>query len=84
MKENIWQIQEAKNKFSSLIEKSIKEGPQIVTKRKKEAVVVISFEDYKSIIERQKNIVDFFQSSPLFEEDLAIDRNKDYPRDINL
>ncbi len=84
MKENIWQVQEAKNKFSSLIEKSIKEGPQIVCKRNKETVVIISVDDYRNLIGKQKNIIDFFQSSPLAEEGLVIDRNKDYPREIDL
>ena len=33
--ENIWQLQEAKNKFSNFVEKAQHNGPQIVTKRGK-------------------------------------------------
>ncbi len=28
-----WQLQEAKNKFSEVIDKAIKDGPQVVTRR---------------------------------------------------
>ena len=36
-----WQIQEAKNKFSELIDKTLSEGPQIVTKHGTEVAVVM-------------------------------------------
>ncbi len=45
-----WQLQAAKNKFSQLVEKARKIGPQIVTKHGKKAVVILSFEDYKKMI----------------------------------
>ncbi len=50
MNDQKWQLQEAKNKFSQLVEKARKFGPQIVTKHGKEAVVVLSFKDYKELI----------------------------------
>ena len=40
MIENHWQLQEAKNKFSSLVDKAQHNGPQIVTKQGKDADVV--------------------------------------------
>jgi antitoxin Phd len=42
MIENHWQLQEAKNKFSNLVETAQRKGPQIVTKHGKEAVVVVT------------------------------------------
>lgn len=36
-----WQVQEAKARFSELLEASLKEGPQVVTKRGVEAAVLV-------------------------------------------
>lgn len=36
-----WQVQEAKARFSALLEASLKEGPQVVTKRGVEAAVLV-------------------------------------------
>jgi antitoxin Phd len=84
MIENHWQLQDAKNKFSSLVEKAQHKGPQVVTKHGKDAVVILSIEEYKKLIKPKKNLVNFFQSSPLAKEDLKIERNKDIPRDVEL
>ena len=37
-----WQVQEAKARFSEFLEASVREGPQIVTKRGVEAAVLLS------------------------------------------
>ncbi len=46
----IWSIQDAKNKFSQVVDDAHKAGPQIVTRRGVESVVIISVEDYKKMI----------------------------------
>jgi len=59
--------------------------PQFVTKHGNNAVVVLSFEDYKKIIKPKTNLVTFLRNSPLSEIDLDISRNKtDFPRDVEL
>ena len=35
----VWQLQEAKNKFSEVVEEAISHGPQIITKHGIEAVI---------------------------------------------
>jgi prevent-host-death family protein len=42
-----WQLQEAKAKFSKVVEDAVEKGPQIVTKRGVETAVVISFDEWK-------------------------------------
>lgn len=84
MIENHWQLQDAKNKFSSLVDKAQHNGPQIVTKHGKDAVVIMSVDEYKKLKKPKKNLVKFFQSSPIAKENLDISRNKDLPRDIEL
>ncbi len=45
-KPNTWQVQEAKARFSTLLDNTLENGPQIVTKRGVEAVVVIPYEQW--------------------------------------
>jgi prevent-host-death family protein len=80
----IWQLQEAKNKFSKLVEKAQSEGPQFVTKHGKESVVVLSVEDYQRIIKPKSNLFRFIQSSPLSKISFDIERDKSVSRDIEL
>ncbi len=79
-----WQLQEAKNKFSNLVERAHNEGPQIVTKHGKESVVVLSVEDFKKLIRPKTNLYKFLQKSPLAGHDLDIARDKKPPRDVSL
>jgi prevent-host-death family protein len=80
----IWQLQEAKNKFSLIVDKAQHEGPQIVTKHGKESVVVLSVEDYQKMIKPKTSLVKFFKESPLAGIALDIKRDKSLSRDIEL
>ena len=84
MKNDTWQLQDAKSKFSKLVEKAINDKPQFVTKHGNNAVVILSFEDYKKIIKPKTDLVTFLQNSPLSEIELDISRNSDLPRDVEL
>jgi prevent-host-death family protein len=44
-----WQLQEAKAKFSQLVQKALDEGPQTVTRHGKEVAVLLSADDYKKL-----------------------------------
>lgn len=79
-----WQLQEAKNKFSSLVESAQKNGPQVVTKHGKEAVVVISADDYRKLTRPKTSFQQFMRKSPLAGLDLDISRDKKSPRDVTL
>jgi prevent-host-death family protein len=81
---HIWQLQEAKNKFSKLVEKAQHEGPQFVTKHGKESVVVLSVAEYKKIIKPKSNLFEFIQTSPLSKNLISIERDKSPGRDIEL
>ena len=84
MENNRWQLQEAKTKFSQLINNAIQYQPQIVTKHGNNAVVVLSFQDYEKLVEPKKDLVSFLRDSPLVGVDLDIARSRDMPRDIKL
>ncbi|MFQ5652777.1 MAG: type II toxin-antitoxin system Phd/YefM family antitoxin [bacterium] len=84
MLNNIWQLQDAKNKLSSLVSKARRDGPQIITKHGKEAAVVLSFEDYRKLSKPETDLLKFLQTSPLANIELDIERAKQFPRDIEL
>jgi antitoxin Phd len=44
-----WQLQDAKARFSELIDTSLREGPQIVTRRGVETAVVVPIEEWRRL-----------------------------------
>jgi prevent-host-death family protein len=79
-----WQLKDARANFSTLVDKAISDGPQIVTRNGKKAVVVVSMEEWMRREPRHGDLVDFFANSPLREEGIEIDRQRDYPREIEF
>jgi antitoxin Phd len=73
--QRVWQIQEAKNKLSEVVEGALEEGPQILTRRGVEVAVVLSFSEYQEMKKQQTSLLEFFQRSPLGELDLERDRS---------
>ena len=47
----VWQVQEAKARFSEMLESSMDEGPQIVTKRGVEAAVLVRIDEWRRLRE---------------------------------
>lgn len=79
-----WQLQEAKSKFSEVVERALKKGEQPVTVRNKEAVTVIATEELRQLREKQQSLVEFFENSPLATVDLSITRTKEPGRSFEL
>jgi antitoxin Phd len=44
-----WQLQEAKARFSEFVEATLKEGPQVVTKRGVDAAVLVPMADWRRL-----------------------------------
>jgi prevent-host-death family protein len=82
-----WQIQNAKARFSEVFRLARTEGPQRITRQGKEAVVMISDEDYerlKAKSRRPKSLVQFFRESPLVGVELDLERDKDTGRNVTF
>ena len=45
-----WPVQDAKSKFSELLDTAITEGPQIVTKRGVETAVLLPIEEWRRLV----------------------------------
>jgi prevent-host-death family protein len=66
-----WQLQEAKAKFSEVFEKALADGPQIVTRRNKQKVVILSEMDYQKLTRTGK-------TPSLIEALLAMPKVRDF------
>jgi antitoxin Phd len=72
---HIWQLQEAKNKFSEVVEAALNDGPQVITRRGADTAIVLSYADYRRLLLTQKKLSEFFRESPLVGVDLDLTRD---------
>jgi antitoxin Phd len=77
-----WQLQEAKSRLSDLVEQACGSGPQIITKRGCETVVVLSIADYRKLTHEKGDLVDLLKQAP--KADLDLSRDKNLPRALPL
>lgn len=66
-----WQLQNAKNRFSELVQRARKEGPQIVTLRGERAAVVLSAEAFDALTADRPSLVEHLLSGPTWPDDLV-------------
>jgi len=83
-REKKWQLQEAKNRLSQLVEDALHEGPQTITLRGKPTAIVISVEDFEKLTSPRASLVEFFRQSPLHSVELDLRRSKELPREVVL
>lgn len=82
-----WQLQDAKNRFSEVVNKARREGPQTVTLRGDRAAVVVSAEDYDRLTAARPTLADHLLSGPAWDDAFVVDvniRHPSGPRDIDL
>ena len=75
-----WQLQEAKNKLSQVIDNAVNSGPQIITRHGVEVAIVLSYQEYKRMTATEQSLSDFFRESPLTGIDLDLTRDKSEAR----
>ena len=87
-----WQLQDAKNRFSAVVDAALAGEPQEVTRRGKPVVVVVAFEEYqrlcKNDAENSPSFVDHLLAIPKGSDDDGFElpcRTRDYtPRAIDF
>lgn len=79
-----WQLQEAKNRLSQVVESALHKGPQTITLRGKPTAVLLSFEEFKRLTRPQTSLVQFFQNSPLHDVELDLARSTESSREVEL
>jgi antitoxin Phd len=78
-----WQVQEAKTRFSELIERARTEGPQTITRHGAARAVVLSVEDYQALAAHKPDFKAHLLGGPKFD-DFSVTRNRDTGRDVEL
>ena len=82
--EREWQLQEAKNRLSQVVNSALHDGPQTITLRGKPAAVVVSFDEYRKLTLPRTGLSQFFRQSPLHDVELDLSRSADLPREVEL
>jgi antitoxin Phd len=72
---DIWQIQDAKNRLSEVITRALNQGPQLITRHGEKAVVIVSYVEFERLRKSQGKLSEFFKASPLAGVDLTRDKS---------
>lgn len=80
-----WQVQEAKQRFSELVQRALDDGPQLVTRHGRAAVVVVAADEFERLSNGRSrpDFKEFLNSSPDFSL-LELDRSRELPREIDF
>ena len=86
---SVWQLQEAKQRFSEVVRQAEDDGPQVVTRHGQEVVVVISFDSYQRLFPGRPGFKEFLRSEPHFDDldfqvDLEVNRSREPAPEIEL
>lgn len=80
----MWNLQDAKNRFSAVVEAALAGQPQQVTRRGKPAVMVVSVSEYERLVNaavhRRGSFVDHLMAAPQGE----VEHIEVIPREVEL
>jgi antitoxin Phd len=79
-----WQVQDAKQRFSELVQRAIDEGPQLVTRRGKDAVVVVAADEYRRLAGGVPDFKAFLLSAHDLGQPELDSEVRDLPRETDL
>ena len=77
-----WPLQEAKNRLSEVVERALTEGPQTVSRRGAEVVVIVSIQEFRRLTAPRESFKSFLTSLPL--DGLDLSRDPSPGRDLEL
>jgi prevent-host-death family protein len=90
MADDSWSLAEAKAKFSEVVERARTEGPQHVSRNGKDAVVVVSVEDWAHKVRGDKTVFEALYTPSIRgllsneEVEQLFGRSKDAGRPVDL
>jgi prevent-host-death family protein len=79
-----WSVAEAKARFSELIDRASRGGPQTVTRNGRVAAVVVSSAEWERKTKRTGSLADFLAESPLRGSRLRVPPRAETPRKVKL
>ena len=72
-----WPAQKAKNRFDELIDKTLSEGPQTITRRGVPVATIFPATESRTKKPHEDDLVTFFAKSPLVGLELDLSRSRD-------
>ena len=85
-----WTLENAKNKLSEVVREALADGPQVVTRGGRDAVVILAKTEYEKLV-TPESLVSFMRSSPLADaagkgelSERAFERRRDLGREAEL
>ena len=82
-----WQLQEAKNRLSEVVDLALEEGPQTVTRHGREVVVIVAKQEFEQRRRRRGprgTLLTFLRGLGFARARLELDRAKDRDREVGL
>jgi prevent-host-death family protein len=69
-----WQLQDAKNRFSEVVDDALHKGPQLVTRRGEPVVMVVALETWRRATAPKQSLFEFLRSNT-FDDELDLTRD---------
>jgi antitoxin Phd len=80
--QNHWPLQDAKARFSELVNRVLSKGAQIVTRHGEPTVAIVPMSEYLRLTARRVSLGTFLASAPRVV--LDVERSRDTGRDIDV
>jgi antitoxin Phd len=78
-----WPVQDAKTRFTEMVERARTDGPQTITRHGTARAVILSIEDYRALAAHKPDFKAHLLGGPKFH-DFSIARDDDTGRDVEL
>jgi len=73
---SIWALQDAKNRFSAVVDRACEVEPQIVTRRGIPVAVLVSYKHFQAESPKTPSFVDVLLGGPKFDDGFAVKRDR--------
>ena len=79
---SVWALQDAKSKFSAVVNRACEVEPQIVTRHGQPVVVMSSYSEYRKLSEPARSPIDVLLGGPKVDGGLRTQRDKSAARKV--
>jgi prevent-host-death family protein len=77
----VWQLDDARNRLSEVVDRALFEGPQWVTRRN-DQVVVLSTHDYEKFKGRRPSFKEYLMTPGSGLHEISVERDRSSMRDV--
>ncbi len=78
-----WQLADAKNRFSELVNRALSKGPQVV-RRRDDVVVVLAQREYEKLTGKRMGFIEFLTGKGPSLEGVDLTRDRSPMREVKL